>query len=363
MRVTAGSRSGGGDVLLGHLAAVFLVRMPVRGVHRLLERDTPLPRKGQRIRAARDNFIAGQQAAGHLGKALILRADDDRRFHEGVLQFVVLHIDEAPRGIALQGLARDGHHALTAAGHDGKLRAHAGAQQRLRIRHVKSGFERIGCRVGGGAEMSEVCLENTIRKGRDADVRLLAGPEFADEMLGHRRHGVDLAEVHDFHERILLLDRRAGHHIHHGDHPGEWREQPHARRRIARLPALQHEHLGVFRDGPVNMRRNRDHPTGHAAADHRAMPRCHADPPERKDRFLKHRLLRSHNFEPEIGHAFRGEDDGIGEAFLLRFGKTGDRDKSEEQDKQGGVFHRRHLVFRSGRIVPAAAAWRVRARW
>ena len=61
MPVSARPARAGSYFLPGHFRAVLIVRMAVRGIERLPERNTPLSGKPQSISAAGHHLIAGQQ--------------------------------------------------------------------------------------------------------------------------------------------------------------------------------------------------------------------------------------------------------------------------------------------------------------
>ena len=188
-----------GALLWGHLGAVFVVRMSVSGIHRLLQANTAFAREAERVGTARHDLVTGQQTAGDFDIAVVLRAELDRYFHKRVLQFVVRDVNEPAARVALDRFARHGHHAAACARNDRKLRAHARTQERLGIRDVKERTHRRRLRIRERPDVFEFSFECLVGIRRHPYVRLLSFRQGARQVFRHAGDCVHLRQVHDVH--------------------------------------------------------------------------------------------------------------------------------------------------------------------
>ena len=112
--VGVGRRSGGfrgGGCVAFEFGAVGGVRVAVRSVEGVFERDAAAADKRERVSAARHDFVGGEEASHDLYGAVVGLADDDGSFVERVRQIEIFDVNEAVGGVALERGARHAHHA------------------------------------------------------------------------------------------------------------------------------------------------------------------------------------------------------------------------------------------------------------
>jgi hypothetical protein len=335
VRVAVATGLGFRRVLGLEFRAIRRVLMAVRGVERLLERDTAASREGQRIRAARHHFVARQQAAHDFHKAVIHLPDLHLRFYEGILQIEVFDVDETVRRFALQRPARHADHAGTFAEHDGKLRAHVSPQQPALVWQPEDGVD-----VCDGARFHAAGL-----------------------VFRHARDGIDLGEVGDFQQRLVRLERIAKPRIDFRHQPGNGCFQQDARRRIARLAALQPRHVLARLHLVAGDRFQLHDAAWHAAAHRRDFAGNRFDAAESKDDFFEVSFLDLDGFDTEIFHSCFVEHDRVSHAFGIHFfGGEAEAGSGAEGQRDEDAFHYFELLM-EGLDWPVAAACRMRASW
>ena len=302
--------AGGGELFPGHLAAVFVVRVAVRGVERLFQRHAAFAGEAQGVGAFDHDFIAGVQALGDLDEAIVLRAGDDGDFDKGALQFVVAPVEELSTRITEHRAARHGLHAGRLVEHEREFRAHSRAQAALGILHMEGGLHRAVRGVGICAEVRQLSLPGFVI-ARHTNVRLQAFADLPHKMLRHRGDGFHNAQVIDFHERLARLHGLALRHVHPGNEAGDGRIHTNDRRRIARLAALHPEQFVAGFALHVLFADNGLRASGDARADHGALGGQHFDATERERRRFKILFLRLLSYEADVLDGNGLQNDGV----------------------------------------------------
>lgn len=351
-----------GDLFFAHFGAVFVVGMAVGGVHGFFEADAAFAGEAESVGTAGDDFIAGEEAFGDLDELIVLSAEHDAGFDEGVFEVVVLDVDEAVGGVALNGGAGDGHDVFAGADDNAELGLHARAEEGVGIGDVEGGFDGVGVGIGDGGDVGEFGFEDLVGQGGQADVGDLALLELAGEVLGDVGGGFDGAEVDDFNEGLVGRDGLTGNDVDLGDDAADGSFEHDGGRWIAGLAAFDPGDFVSLFDLLVRDGEDGEGAAGDAAADDGAFAGEDLDGAQGEDGFLEGGFFGLAELELEIGDFGLFEDEGV--RLFVRFeGEQGDRLESE----QGHEVFERHEQGDQGFLsevdgAPRAVSWRMRAR-
>jgi hypothetical protein len=305
----------GGDFFLGHLGAVFIVRVTVGGVEGFTKGGAAFASEGKVVPTLGDDLISREQAFKDLDTLVVGGSEDDGHFDVGVVELVVFDEHEAAGGITVDGSTGDGEDVFARLRDEMKFGPETGAEATVIIGKVEGGFDSAGFGIGDGSDVSEGGGKSFTGEGRQMDAGGLADDKLGGEVLGDLSRGFDGAEIQYFHQDLIGADRLADGDVNTGDNARHGSGKHDGGRRITGLTAFHPDEFVAFLHLLIRPAENGVGAARDAAADEGAFAGEDCDATEGKEGGLKSGFLGFSGFEAEIGLANFIKDDGVGETI------------------------------------------------